>query len=239
MSSSSEEDGDAAWKAAISSAAAGATSYINSLSAKPTQLPAQDSNPTKLPKHYQIKAQKLLDDIVGKSLEIVHSSIPELDDEAVSNEEEAGVRLFKNAPRGIVFDHKEEQAPRKRPRILPGKEINEKSKKFKQRIQSVAVDGNDIVSEAKYRCQIALSRLEAKEAAAKEAAKREEERVVDLKKVRGERWLPSIAKEMQSKRGSSEEAAKREEERVAQLNKGERCVPSIAREMQFKGRHKK
>ncbi|KAL6224939.1 hypothetical protein ACLB2K_003793 [Fragaria x ananassa] len=184
MSNSSEEDGDAAWKAAISSAAAVAASYINSLSAKPTQLPAQDSNPTKLPKHYQIKAQKLLDDIVGKSLEIVHSSIPEPDDEAVSNEEEVGVRLFKNAPRGIVFDHKEEQAPRKRPRILPGKEINEKSKKFKQQIQSVAVDGNDIVSEAKYRCQRALSRLEAKEAAAKEAAKREEERVAELKKIR-------------------------------------------------------
>lgn len=58
-----------------------------------------------------LQAQKLLDDIVGKSLEIVHSSIPEPDDEAVSNEEEVGVRLFKNAPRGIVFDHKGKWIP--------------------------------------------------------------------------------------------------------------------------------
>ncbi|PRQ48199.1 hypothetical protein RchiOBHm_Chr2g0108001 [Rosa chinensis] len=195
-SSSSEEDGDAAWKAAISSAAAGASSYINGLSSKPNQLPPQDSNHTKLPKHYQIKAQKLLDDIIGKSLEIVHNSIPEPD---VTNEEEVGIRLFKNAPPGIVFDHVDEQPSRRRPRILPGKEVNEKSKKFKQQIQSVAVDGNEIVSEARDRCQRALSRLEAKEAAAKEAAKREEERVAQLKKIRGERWLPSIARPRQFK----------------------------------------
>ena len=30
-------------------------------------------------------------------------------------------------------------------------------------------------------------------------AKREEERVAELKRIRGERWLPSIAKEMQLK----------------------------------------
>ncbi|XP_050388116.1 uncharacterized protein LOC126805063 [Argentina anserina] len=211
MGSSSEEDGDAAWKAAIRSAATGASSFLNGLSAKPTQLPAQDSSHTKLPKHYQIKAQKLLDDIIGKSLEIVPSSIPEPDDEAVSNDEEVGVRLFKNAPRGIVFDHVEEQAPRKRPRILPGKETNEKSKKFKQQIQSVAVDGEEIVSAARDRCQRALSRLEAKEAAAKEAAKREEERVAQLKKVRGERWLPSIAREMQFKKGITESSGKKKQ----------------------------
>lgn len=54
--SSSEEDGDAAWKAAISSAAAGASSYINGLSAK--QDGAEDSKQSKtqqLPKHYQVK----------------------------------------------------------------------------------------------------------------------------------------------------------------------------------------
>lgn len=45
-------------------------------------------------------------------------------------------------------------------------------------------------------CQKALARLEAKDAAAKAAAKREEERVAELKRIRGERWLPSIAREM-------------------------------------------
>lgn len=199
-SSSSEEDGDAAWKAAISSAAAGASSYINGLSAK--QDGAEDSKQSKtqqLPKHYQVKAQKLLDDIIGKSLEMVSTPMDVPDDEAVVNEEEGVIRLFKNAPPGIVFDHVDEQPLRKRPRILPGNEINEKSKKFKRKIQSVAVDGNDIVSKARDQCQRALSRLEAKDAAAKEAAKKEEERVAQLKKVRGERWLPSLAREMQSK----------------------------------------
>ncbi|KAK9949146.1 hypothetical protein M0R45_004684 [Rubus argutus] len=196
-SSSREEDGDAAWKAAISSAAAGASSYINGLSAK--QDGAEDSKQSKtqqLPKHYQVKAQKLLDDIIGKSLEMVSTPMDVPDDEAVVNEEEGVIRLFKNAPPGIVFDHVDEQPLRKRPRILPGNEINEN---LKRKIQSVAVDGNDIVSKARDQCQRALSRLEAKDAAAKEAAKKEEERVAQLKKVRGERWLPSLAREMQSK----------------------------------------
>lgn len=39
----------------------------------------------------------------------------------------------------------------------------------------------------------ASARLEAKEAAAKAKAKKEEERVAELKKVRGEKWLPSVA----------------------------------------------
>lgn len=55
------------------------------------------------------------------------------------------------------------------------------------------------MSKARDQCQRALSRLEAKDAAKKEAAKKEEERVAQLKKVRGERWLPSLAREMQSK----------------------------------------
>lgn len=44
-----------------------------------------------------------------------------------------------------------------------------------------------------------LARLQAKDEAAKAKAKREEERVKTLKKIRGERWLPSMAKEMQVK----------------------------------------
>lgn len=44
-----------------------------------------------------------------------------------------------------------------------------------------------------------LARLEARVEAAKAAAKREEERIENLKKIRGERWLPSMAKEMQVK----------------------------------------
>lgn len=52
-----------------------------------------------------LQAQKLLDDIIGKSLEIVSTPMDVPDDEAVVNEEEGVIRLFKNAPPGIVFDH--------------------------------------------------------------------------------------------------------------------------------------
>lgn len=72
-------------------------------------------------------------------------------------------------------------------------------KQFKRRIQSVAVDGKDLIATANDAYKKSLARLEAKDAAAKAAAKREEERVQNLKKIRGERWLPSMAKEMQVK----------------------------------------
>ncbi|GMP27735.1 hypothetical protein CsSME_00003593 [Camellia sinensis var. sinensis] len=90
------------------------------------------------------------------------------------------------------------QRPTKKPRILPGRKIDENSKTFKSQLQSVAVDGTDIIAAARDAYQKSLAKLEAKDAAAKAAAKREEERVAQLKKIRGERWLPSIAREMRS-----------------------------------------
>ncbi|CAB4314504.1 unnamed protein product [Prunus armeniaca] len=210
-SSSSEEDGDSEWKAAINSAAAGASSvmssFMNGFSANENGGGGggggdyNQSKTQQLPKHYQIKAQKILDEIIGKSLEIVNDPLIHLpDDEAVVDEDEGCIRLFKNAPPGIVFDHVDEQPLRKRPRILPGREINEKSKKFRRRLESVVVDGKDIMAAARDKCKRSLSRLEAKDEAAKAAAKREEERVAQLKKIRGEKWLPCIAREMQLKR---------------------------------------
>jgi hypothetical protein len=62
-------------------------------------------------------------------------------------------------------------------------------------LRSVVVDGNDVLVSAKEASQISLARMEARETAAKAKAKREEERVTELKKVRGEKWLPSIAKQ--------------------------------------------
>lgn len=208
-SSSSEEDVDSEWKAAINSAAAGASSvmssFMNGFSANENGGGGggdyNQSKTQQLPKHYQIKAQKILDEIIGKSLEIVNDPLIHLpDDEAVVDEDEGCIRLFKNAPPGIVFDHVDEQPLRKRPRILPGREINEKSKKFRRRLESVVVDGKDIMAAARDKCKRSLSRLEAKDEAAKAAAKREEERVAQLKKIRGEKWLPCIAREMQLKR---------------------------------------
>lgn len=70
---------------------------------------------------------------------------------------------------------------------------------FRRQLQAVVVDGVDILAAAREASQKSLARLEAKDAAAKAKANREEERVAELKRVRGERWLPSIAREMQLK----------------------------------------
>ncbi|CAL9049988.1 unnamed protein product [Musa banksii] len=213
-SSSGEEDGDAAWKAAINSVATvgfGLSASNGRPKPDPTAVDSSDDDDDdataqlhqqgrwqapKL-KLYQIKAQKILDDLLDRRLMMVRNPIPSIDEFAQS--EEAGIRLFSNSPAGIILDPVDEHPlPRTKPRILPGEEINEKSKKFKSQIRSVVLNGNDIMATAAEACERALARSEAKEAAAKAAAKREEERVSELKKARGEKWLPSVAKYMQA-----------------------------------------
>jgi hypothetical protein len=63
-------------------------------------------------------------------------------------------------------------------------------------LRSVVVDGNGILVSAKKASERSLAKLEAREATAKAKTKREEERVQELKKVRGEKWLPSIARQI-------------------------------------------
>lgn len=70
---------------------------------------------------------------------------------------------------------------------------------FRKQIKSVVVEGDDILVSAKEGREKRLAKLEAMDAASKAKARREEERVADLKKIRGERWLPAIAREMRSK----------------------------------------
>ncbi|KAF9600679.1 hypothetical protein IFM89_011350 [Coptis chinensis] len=216
-SSSGEEDGDAEWKAAIDSVAA--NSYNTSTSEKLSKSNGvlihtngedeENSHKPRPLKHYQIKAQKMLDEILEKSLVVANDPVPASNDKPVV--EEDGIRLFRRAPPGIVdpivgYKHVVETIlllsdellqPRKRPKILPGEVADEKSKKFRRQLQSIVVDGMDIMASARDACQKSLARFQAKDAAAKAATKKEEERVAELKKIRGEKWLPSIAKEMQ------------------------------------------
>ncbi|KAG5528435.1 hypothetical protein RHGRI_029197 [Rhododendron griersonianum] len=206
-SSSGEEDGDADWRAAIDSVATTtgrdrAASTSNGSATKSTKHDEVDNRKPQNIKHYQIKAQKLLDGILEETIEIVGADCIHILDEDPMNSE-GGVRLFKHAPPGIVFDHMDElQRPTKKPRILPGKEIDENSKKFRWQLQSIAVDGMDIIAAARDSHQKTLAKKEAKDAAAKSAAKREEERVAELRKVRGERWLPSIARDRLVQKGT-------------------------------------
>ncbi|KAK9228439.1 hypothetical protein WN944_021389 [Citrus x changshan-huyou] len=206
-SSSGEEDGPAEWREAVESIAATTTFGIDNGSTTTAKSVAhsasnieygyendQQHKPHKL-KHYHIKAQKLLDEILDKSLEMTRD-VPVPDNDQVINE--GVLQLFKHSPPGIVFDHIDElKGPKKKPRILPGQDIDMKSKQFKRQLRSVVVDGVDVLATARDACQKSLVRQEAKDAAAKEKAKKEEERVAELKRIRGERWLPSIASEMQ------------------------------------------
>ncbi|KAI3441006.1 uncharacterized protein J3R85_002849 [Psidium guajava] len=210
-SSSGEEDGDAEWKAAIDSIASAdhflAKRFTVDASKPSSQnndklsgpILEEDPDPKfrpQLPKHYQIKAQKLLDDIVERNLEIVSNSVTIQGSDR--EDDGGGIKLFRTAPCGIMFDRTDEpQGPKRKPRILPGEEIDEKSKKFKRQLQSVVVDGLDVMAAAKASSQKSFARSEARDVAAKAAVKREEDRVAELKRIRGERWLPSIAKEMQ------------------------------------------
>ncbi|KAK9109742.1 hypothetical protein Sjap_017802 [Stephania japonica] len=206
-SSSGDEDGDAEWRAAIESVTSnsGVTPFCANGSSSSIRI-SQKHNETKPIKLYQVKkmpsaifqAQRLLNDALEKRLVMVKNPISTLDNCEQADEADARIRLFRQAPRGVVVNPIDEnQEPRKRPKIIPCKEIKEKSKKFRDRVLSVAVDGTDIIAAARDSNQIALVRSEAKDAASKAAAKREEERVAELRKIRGEKWLPSIAREVQ------------------------------------------
>lgn len=210
--SSSDDDGDASWKAAIDSiAAVGFGVSLSNGAAKVASgngggeanhgvEPSPQEGKAKAPglKLYQIKVRNMLDDMLEKNLEIVRTPCLNMADPM---ETDGGIKLFKKAPPGIRMDAMDKHHVQlKRPRILPGPEVDEKSKKFRHMLQSVVVDGNDILVSAKEASERSLARLEAREAAAKAAAKREEERVRELKKVRGEKWLPSIARQMKEEK---------------------------------------
>ncbi|KAF0914227.1 hypothetical protein E2562_027801 [Oryza meyeriana var. granulata] len=211
-SSSSDDDGDAAWKAAIESiASVGFAVPLSNGAAKTTsgsggeashgveQQPPQERK-AQAPglKLYQIKVRNMLDDMLEKSLEIVKTPCSNLAD---PTEIDGGIKLFKKAPLGIRMDAMDKyHVQLKRPRILPGIDVDEKSKKFRHMLKSVTVDGNDILVSAKEASERSLARLKAREAAAKTTAKREEERVRELKKIRGEKWLPSIARQMKEEK---------------------------------------
>ncbi|CAN0863714.1 hypothetical protein LINGRAHAP2_LOCUS8767 [Linum grandiflorum] len=200
--SSSSDEEDAEWKAAIHSVASTTTyagsSLSNGSSKSHRENGAADEQPrdSKKLKLYQIKAQRLLDELLEKSLDFVEDHVKVPDVEPVENEG-GGVRLFKNSKVGISFDKVEIQRPTKKPRLVPELTIEEDSKKFRKAVKSIAVDGSEVIAAANDVARRALARMEAKEARAKEKAKKEEERVAELKKTRGEKWLPSIAKEMQ------------------------------------------
>ncbi|XP_072984452.1 uncharacterized protein [Typha latifolia] len=207
-SSSGEEDGDENWRSAIESVAAADFVLPNSNGTTNTRPKTGKSNledfhneerknkpQTPGLKLYQIKAQRLLDDLLDQSIEIVRDPSLHLSDTTESNG--GGIKLFSRAPPGITIETINILCPKRSRELYLGKKLmrNQRRRQFR----SVAVDGNDVIASAREASRRSLARFETKEAAAKAAAKREEERVLELKKTRGEKWLPSIAKEMQER----------------------------------------
>ncbi|KAJ4900272.1 Uncharacterized protein Rs2_14223 [Raphanus sativus] len=214
--SSSEEEDDPKWKAAINSivtTTAYAASATKAAAAAAATQQHEDGEFRLKPKkltHAQIKVKKLLNEMVENTLDFVKDPtltlVPQDDEEP---ENDCGVRLFKRCSTGIVFDHVDElQGPKKKPNLHPSRGLEASSKEFKKRIESIAVDGSDVLSAAVESAKKASARLEAKEAAAKAKAKKEEERVAELKKVRGEKWLPSVARALQLNKNSTGRSAK-------------------------------
>ncbi|KFK34255.1 hypothetical protein AALP_AA5G121200 [Arabis alpina] len=194
MTDSSSEEEDPKWKAAIKSIAT--TTVYGASATKPaaTQTHEDGLNKPKKLTHAQMKVKKLLNEMVDNTLDFVKDPVRVPEDKP---DNDSGVRLFKRSSTGIIFDHLDElQGPTKRPKLLPGRGVEENSKEFKKRIKSITVDGSDVLSAAIEVAKKSSARLEAKEARAKAKAKKEEERVAELKKVRGEQWLPSVAWEI-------------------------------------------
>ncbi|KAF3775514.1 hypothetical protein EJ110_NYTH44477 [Nymphaea thermarum] len=207
-SSSGEEDGDEEWRSAINSIAVDAS--VPSLTVAASQKTRKknhgegddthsDSNgdedaKPRPPNPHKLKVLNMLDDFLDRNLVFVKKPITKM--KSMPEQDEGGVRLFGRAPPGLTFKTDTVLAPRRRPKILPYEEIDERSKEFKRRIRSVAVDGADVFAAAEVARQSALARFESRLAAEREAAKREEARVAELKRLRGEKWLPSMGKQM-------------------------------------------
>ncbi|CAN6448142.1 unnamed protein product [Victoria cruziana] len=207
-SSSGEEDGDEDWRSAINSVAvdASAPSFAVVTSQKTRKKnhgkgddihfdsDEEEGAKQRPPNPHKQKVLKMLDDFLDRNLVFERNSIPEMKN--TPEKDESGIRLFHRAPPGLTFKTDIALAPRKRAKILPYEEIDERSKEFKCRIRSVAVDGADVFAAAEVARQSALARFESRLAAEREAAKREEARIAELKRLRGEKWLPSMGKQM-------------------------------------------
>jgi hypothetical protein len=207
-SSSSDEDGDENWRAAVNSVAVDSSAIFRNGSnqngtghSKLSGIDGGKEGKSSNLKSCQARAQDLLHRYLDKTLTIIAS--PESRShvcKSTIDDAEDEIRLFRRAPRGItvkpVAETPETLIPRKKPRIPPRKDIDEKSVEFQSQIQSVAVDGAIIIAKAEKEKTRALVRMQEKEAAAQAAVKKEEERVALLKQQRGEKWLPSIASEM-------------------------------------------
>ncbi|KAI3949916.1 hypothetical protein MKW92_027221 [Papaver armeniacum] len=128
-SSSEEEDGDAERKAAINYLATDVSNQSADSNGPVPKTTNRTSNSEEKPKSKHYVVQKLLEDMLDKSLEMVNAPIPECDDEPAVDEGD-GIPLFRHAPLGIVFDPVDDsKLPRKMPKILPRYEVVEKSEK--------------------------------------------------------------------------------------------------------------
>ncbi|XP_007047530.2 PREDICTED: uncharacterized protein LOC18611289 isoform X3 [Theobroma cacao] len=184
-SSSGEEDGDAEWKAAIQSIAAATTAIFT-----PNGFNTSFSNSSTTTTITKAKTTR--------NSSVSRPTLDTLNDDADDGEKKQQPQKLKHFQIKMIFND-----PQRDQKSFLGEGFMRTRKR--RQLRSIAVDGKDILAAARQSSQKSLARLEAKDAAAKEKAKREEERVAELKRIRGERWLPSVAREMQLNRSSDQQ----------------------------------
>ncbi|CAM6087420.1 unnamed protein product [Calypogeia fissa] len=156
-------------------------------------------------KLYQTRVQDLLQKHLDKVFEESVVEVPvesenaaksgnhvaEEDDETYDEE----IRLFRSAPLGVSLKRsrpEHSQVGRLPPRYDSSDE--ESAHEKESRFQVAAIESSSIISEAEKAQKKALARFLAAEEASRRSEKAEAERVGQLRRERGEEWLPSIAK---------------------------------------------
>ncbi|XP_024375153.1 uncharacterized protein [Physcomitrium patens] len=106
-----------------------------------------------------------------------------------------GIRLFRRAPPGIVIQKREEIVPSLgvKPNLRPSLTLDEDSEEHLVRLRATVVDTETVEEQGKRWREKSLASAKALQEKAGLAKKKEEERVAQLKRERGEEWLPSIA----------------------------------------------
>lgn len=206
MSTSSDDDDDLD-AAKFASVAVDSSAVIQNASAPVASLRKsgdargsdgeEDKDQSSGLKLYQTRLQDLLYKHLDKTFGDERRSIPlPLRDEIVDESARTGgIRLFRRAPPGIVVPIRDEKihGPGIKPQLRPSLTLEEDSDEHLVRLQATVVDGETVAHQAEQLRKRALASAKSAQTKADLARKKEDERVAELKRQRGEEWLPSVA----------------------------------------------
>ncbi|KAH7300044.1 hypothetical protein KP509_24G042200 [Ceratopteris richardii] len=156
---------------------------------------SNDEGATTNVKFYQMRAHDILHEYVDKTYEIV-PAVKGGRDEAFETEENIGFHLFKYAPSGLTEKTCQQGASVSARKRFLGNDIEESSEMFKSQVMASAVDGEAVKLAAEKSKAKAFALWMLHQAEEKESKEKEKHRVALLKSQRGEKWLPSVIRDM-------------------------------------------